>query len=363
MTVITRVKAGETANLEATLERIGGNITGNGLINFNAIETLHFCCWVVVQDGPAFPTSLVWESNHDGTLENQIGEVLARGKAGLEAIYSHCEGYTSAGLKEYLLEHSVKTAAFYIGCPGQSVKSIRNAIEVREAIERFLDNHHKEFSVVNAVAVHQCIKDFLHNESPVKPQISERTLDQQRTNAWRNILLFGLVALPVLIFALPLLLIYLIFLRRHEIKDAHGPPSPPLKVDPRLFQHEDVFVMNHLTTLVNVKAGVFRLRTLKFVLWLIDILAKIFFVTGNLGGIPTIHFARWILMENDRRLLFFSNYDGSWASYLGDFVDKANYGLTAVWSNTERFPPASFLFFGGAEHIEAFKAWSREHNL
>src|SRR5262249_39805530 len=59
----------------------------------------------------------------------------------------------------------------------------------------------------------------------------------------------------------------------------------------------------------------------------------------------------------------FSNYDGSWASYLGDFVDKANYGLTAVWSNTESFPPASFLFFGGAQHIEAFKQWSREHNV
>ena len=68
-------------------------------------------------------------------------------------------------------------------------------------------------------------------------------------------------------------------------------------------------------------------------------------------------------MDDDKRLLFFSNYDGSWASYLGDFVDKANYGLTAVWSNTDNFPPAQFLFFGGAQHITAFKEWSRQHNL
>ena len=40
----------------------GGDIVGNGLINFGAIETLHFCCWVVVQDDPAFPPSVVCRS-------------------------------------------------------------------------------------------------------------------------------------------------------------------------------------------------------------------------------------------------------------------------------------------------------------
>ena len=140
-------------------------------------------------------------------------------------------------------------------------------------------------------------------------------------------------------------------------------PGPkPLGVDERLFGKEDIWVQNHLTTLTNIKPGAFRLRTLKGVLWLINLLAKTVFITGSLGGIPTIHFARWLLIDNDRRLLFFSNYDGSWASYLGDFVDKANYGLTAVWSNTDNFPPTRFLFFGGAQHIEAFKAWSRYSN-
>jgi hypothetical protein len=115
--------------------------------------------------------------------------------------------------------------------------------------------------------------------------------------------------------------------------------------------------------MVNVKPGPFRLGTLKVILWVVNLLAKAYFTTGNIGGIPTIHFARWLLLENDCRLLFFSNYDGSWASYLGDFVDKANFGLTAIWSNTDRFPPSQFLFWGGAQQIEPFKAWSREHNL
>jgi len=168
---------------------------------------------------------------------------------------------------------------------------------------------------------------------------------------------------PLLILLLPLILLFFIVLRIQEFADAQAPLPPPLPVDPRLFTHEDVYIMNHLTTMVNVKPGPFRLGTLKVILWVVNLLAKAYFTTGNIGGIPTIHFARWLLMENDRRLLFFSNYDGSWASYLGDFVDKANYGLTAIWSNTDRFPPSQFLFLGGAQQIEPFKAWSREHNL
>ena len=35
--------------------------------------------------------------------------------------------------------------------------------------------------------------------------------------------------------------------------------------------------------------------------------------------ISTIHFARWVVIDNDQRLLFTSNFDGSWETYLRDF--------------------------------------------
>jgi hypothetical protein len=364
LTVITRIKPGQVASLEAMLDEIGGpNIATNGYIRFSAVTTLHLCCWVVVRDDSAFPPSLVFECNHDGPPGPHLDELIEQGRRGLVEIYNHCEDFSPDALKQYLLDHSVATPAFYVGCPGQSLASIRNAIAVRQAIQAFLDRQERELVSLTAVEVHGRIRKFLATESPVKPLISPRTLDQQRTRAWINLAALALLALPVVLLLLPVIAILVILLRLHENADAALPLPPPLPIDPRLFQHEDVYTMNHLTTMVNVKPGKFRLGTLKLVLWLINLLARTFFVTGNLGGIPTIHFARWLLMEKDRRLLFFSNYDGSWASYLGDFVDKANYGLTAVWSNTDRFPKSKFLFFGGALHIEAFKAWSREHNL
>ncbi len=61
----------------------------------------------------------------------------------------------------------------------------------------------------------------------------------------------------------------------------------------------------------------------------------------------------------DRRLLFFSNYDGSWEAYLGDFIGKAAMGLTMIWTHTVWFPKTTLILFRGASDEGAFKAWTR----
>ena len=76
-------------------------------------------------------------------------------------------------------------------------------------------------------------------------------------------------------------------------------------------------------------------------------------------GIPTIHFARWVILDGGRQVLFFSNFDGSWQQYLGDFIDKSGWGLTAIFSNTADFPRSRYLFWGGAYDEEHFLAWAR----
>ena len=81
-------------------------------------------------------------------------------------------------------------------------------------------------------------------------------------------------------------------------------------------------------------------------------------IQGQLGGIPTIHFARWVILD-DRNVVFLSNYDGSWSSYLGDFVDRASLGLTAIWGNTKGFPRPRLLMFGGARDEQRFKSFAR----
>jgi hypothetical protein len=108
-----------------------------------------------------------------------------------------------------------------------------------------------------------------------------------------------------------------------------------------------------------MKPGFMRLKTLQGLMLFAKALVNLLFVDGKLMGIPTIHFARWQMLDDNRRMIFFSNFDGSWTQYLGDFIDKSGWGLTGIWSNTINFPKTRFLFTGGAYDAEHFLAWSR----
>src|SRR6185436_20728120 len=91
--------------------------------------------------------------------------------------------------------------------------------------------------------------------------------------------------------------------------------------------NEDHGAHNALTHVVPLKKGWIRARALAGLhRYLKGVAHDHFNEIGMLGGIPSIHFAKWLLIDEGRRLLFTSNYDGNWESYLGDFVDGAALG-------------------------------------
>jgi hypothetical protein len=129
---------------------------------------------------------------------------------------------------------------------------------------------------------------------------------------------------------------------------------------------------NHLASLVMVKGGWLRRALLRASLWGVNLLARYWFNQGELGGIPTIISARWVVIDEGRRLLFLDNFGGAWESYLNEFIDLPGYkGLNAIWSNTfvavagraVGFPPTEFWFWGGSQHEQPFKAYVRESQV
>jgi hypothetical protein len=65
------------------------------------------------------------------------------------------------------------------------------------------------------------------------------------------------------------------------------------------------------------------------------------------------------MLDNNKQVLFFSNFDGSWQQYLGDFIDQSGWGLTGIFGNTMFFPKARYVFWGGAYDERHFLAWAR----
>jgi deferrochelatase/peroxidase EfeB len=148
-------------------------------------------------------------------------------------------------------------------------------------------------------------------------------------------------------------------LRKRELADQPDDSLPDDAVLSEIYADENQAAQNHMTGVSRMKPGHLRRFTLRLAFWFIGNVARLQYRPGFLGQLGTIHFARWILLPGTDKLVFFSNYGGSWESYLEDFITKAHAGLTGVWSNTEGYPRASNLFGDGATDGDRFKRWAR----
>jgi hypothetical protein len=95
----------------------------------------------------------------------------------------------------------------------------------------------------------------------------------------------------------------------------------------------------------------------------IDYTAKHIYGRGRLARVSTIHFARWVFLDNKKRLLFASNYDGSLESYMDDFINKVGFGLNVVFGNGIGYPRTRWLILDGAKNEQKFKYVLRRHEL
>jgi hypothetical protein len=390
LTIIAPILPGKTKSLRELLNFIGTNIDGNGLIDFYKLTKVHFMRWVILPSqslhGKIVPDQLVLSTNFDGKEREHLMELAQVGSKGLDQIYSFCEGYVSGSdpqsIAAFLKSKINPNSAFYVGTTGRSVEQIHQERSLRYAIQAYLQasNPSQNWSGRSPIDLRREIA----GEILAKPHFAWAKKKYVPPFLFRfGRLLLGIAGLVlvslfvlgfifqcqvtsvVLLALVVFVMVWYQVLRDKEKKDtADFVPSPrDAERLADLHTREDFRIQNQITHLVEIKPGWFRLRTLKFVLGAINLLARLLYNRGNLAGIPSIHFARWAIIDNGRRLLFFSNFDGSWESYLGEFIDRAAIGLTGVWSNAEGFPPTRSLIKEGARRSADFKAWVRAKQI
>ncbi len=192
--------------------------------------------------------------------------------------------------------------------------------------------------------------------------MGEKKVHMPRVN-WFGMIFLSIILLALLPLIIPFILMLYFFYERKDPYFTLNRSQLDEKHIKTLEEYEDLQFQNQFTQLVSVKPGIVRLFTFKAMMLFGRTLIRFLFVKGKLMGIPSIHFARWVLFDQNKRVLFFSNFDGSWQQYLGDFIDKSGWGLTGIFSNTTNFPKTRFLITGGAYDEEHFLAWSRYTEL
>jgi hypothetical protein len=349
------------------------------LVPFASLERLHFARFVILDLRTAediltygfapndWPKSLAFLGDCDGPVEDFLRQLVAVADHGLRRVFAHCRGFDEpVDLVKWLQAHSKSPAANYINWIGRTVRQVREECALRDTLVSYIERHSSELSALDPRQVLYSLQKLVRAE--VAAGRLMLSPPERTPLAWRARNLLHLIGVPlILLLAAPLLLIYApVFayqLRCREKSDPEITPRPDAAHVRQLASLEDHDVTNQFSALGAVKPGWFRRWTVTFFIWILNYGARHVFNRGHLTRVKTIHFARWVFLDNNRLLFFASNYDGSLESYMDDFINKVAWGLNLVFSNGVGYPRSRWLIFGGAKDEQKFKNFIRRHQL
>lgn len=365
----------------------------------NESAFVHFMSLTVVRDSSGGSAYLVLEASADGypggvlkRLARQIGPEL-------------CEVLELAGvpvpqsqLGEFLVRHDRQVGqgwfaipgVVFTGTPGMTVSRIRRERKLVSGIQEILDGLPAQGPALSTLTR---VREKLFSEAEYKwafvaepvPLLADAPEGWSfiRPVAWSALrtLLWPVFVLPVLmlmwqgLWAATLTLgAELVFVgiagviaykrfRHKEESDVPDDTGLSAQAVAEIMLRENKGMQNHLVAVSTMKSGWLRRLALRLALWAVGVFPAYRSRPGFLSKIGTIHFARWILLPGTDKVVFFSDYTGSWESYLEDFIARLHYGLTGVWSNTQGFPRTKNLVQGGAKNGDEFKRWARRQQL
>jgi hypothetical protein len=383
-TLSVLVKIDREPQLRAALSAIDKSLFGDPDLG------IHFGRLAVIPKDDARPDSRAWialESNFD-TRSADAGEArgghlaafASRKLAALRPLFECCEGFPPAGsagdLGAYLKKNLVPATATYEGHSDRDISRIRLEQRLREVILTFLErtgraSPHELFRQVRGHVRTEARQDprlaGLDVDAPA-PALPDPAVRSRHLHETRRPWIQSAKPMDVLPIVGRLGTVFHKWQPNDAVFDVREHQEAWTAADRASFSAiastEDHGTQNALTHVVSLRDGDGRRSVLEHAHAIINRVSQIHFrYVGQLGGIPSIHFAKWLLFEHGGRLLFFSNYDGSWESYLGDFVDQAALGLNLAWSCTNEYPRTVALAAEGAKDEETFKSWGRANQV
>ncbi|MDB5136346.1 MAG: hypothetical protein JWP37_2949 [Mucilaginibacter sp.] len=344
LTLILPIASEENASwLEKELNSIGQLLAKNPKIDFSKTSLTHFARFVILPTAKPYSSTkrLLFTSNFDGDFDLYAKELIDTNVApALDAIFSRCDSYeagtllTNTKAVAFLNNRNINSQAFYVALPGATQAIISESADLRLKMDQTLNAG--TISDDDKVAV-----ALLHDEYEKLRTTHLSTARPKPVKATFGSFILGIISN---------VLEWIAGIR-------YGENNPQIRVETsnHLYDMEDLVTQNQMTVIVPVKKSILHRLFLRAILWGISIQVKT--AKGSLSDLATIHFARWVIIDNGNNILFESNFDGSWENYIDDFVDHASVGMNVIWGNCIGYPK------GGSKDIESFKSYIRQNQI
>jgi hypothetical protein len=380
--LVAKVTPGREHDLRDLLNTMtskpGAADPANEVLPFGQFEHLHFARLVLLDDPTLgdieahgvprlnLPVYLALIVSCDGSAGECISDLAQRADTGLRRLFMHCDGFhAESNLPAWMREHQHRLAANYINWVGRTVRQVKQESALQRALAAKVPRAPLA-SGAHAQLLRRELIDFVDAE--VSAGRLGLTPPDPTPLRWQIAKLLHLVAVPLAgVILLPFLIVLspllLVILRTKENSDAEICPPTDRAALLELQQLEDYDVTNQYTAFGSVKPGLFRRWLLTALLALIDYTCRHIFVRGFLARVQTIHFAFWAFLDDKRRLVFTSNYDGGHEAYMDDFINKVAWGLNLAFSHGVGWPRTRWLVARGARIENKFKHYQRRHQL
>jgi hypothetical protein len=406
VTVVTTVKKERVENLRAELRKLNLEVRNKTDQVFCKLEGVHYARWIILEEDGDYPVSLVYSVISDLAPRAHFTNLLEVAGDAVRRIYEQCEVPFDATTRDdivarYLARRNISSAGTFKALRAHTLKQIleedalyrsiqtylasktwtgRVASDVRREVQRHvvvtpgLEWAHKperraiitEFLRDNFGAFVVVLILSILAFSTVPPILAYVFIHPIHDLVDDSTLFFAFYVFGVCLWLPWFIVLRIAVLRIEESFESEG--DYPSKKDgyfekvKAMEDSEDWGPQNAMSLIVTVKTSPLRIANLKFVMTLVRFACKYFLFKGDLGGIVSIHFANWVFINNDKRILFFSSYDGSWEAYLAEFLGgRALLGFNAIYSNTRYYPKTTFLVGKGAKRqARMFKEMVRE---
>jgi len=334
------------------------------------IDDLHALRIVVVPPEPGHGPRLLLNSVADSTPRQQqrrLAAVLARH---LHDIVGS-EALEPAAFAALLGRHRIREATLFHASPGLSLRQIREDARLRHVLREWIRDLRAAGTLDRMSLDEARLHARLHVQSLNDPTCASGTAPPVK-GRWRRCLdligtflffpLLGVLGKDIQLavcalqpgvnrvagallvalwwlYAAPFTALAFIGVRTMEIlePDFEPPPAPEKKLH-RLEAVEDARTKNELTIWFPVKPTVWGRLLMRLTLFGSERGTRHLWTRGTLAGAQNIHFARLLLADGGRRMVFMSDYSGSFDAYIDHFI--------GVGGNTRAVVPISSRVFG-----------------
>ena len=367
-------------SIEAITQRIREEVPGiaEGVADLGGLHSFRVLLVPDPEDGTT-SAQLLLNAVHDGRVADFLRDLEAAVGPALARLYEPLSGSLRQGesIGSWLADHRQREATVHIGLVGRTVNDIRAERQLRQVLQELVDEGRAAgwTDSTPAETIRLALRDrVLATGDPSLPAgprpplslgaklskavsmlraLANPTSGLLARDVWEwtgrtSVVAKWSLRVPLVLWALYTLVPTLMWLLAVRTLELTEPDDPTPQPDPRalreLMENEDERLANQLTMCLPVRGSLVRRWILHRTLAGAQQGSNHMWNEGLLAGIGTIHFARFLQTNRGSRMMFLSDYDGSWDRYLTDFLTIGSRAVVPIWATCNGCPKTRWMF-------------------